>query len=143
MDGELLRLSIASGSIDVTDFNGTQRVSLTGVLTLRDRGAVNGVDVLETSDLNASVDSLNFLGFVATGTNTARLTDIEKGFGTLEGTTLKIADKLGRRKAAQGAVRRESPAKSRGAVLESGRNGLAAGHCRHREQASTARLAPS
>jgi hypothetical protein len=49
VDGELLRLSIASGSIDVTDFNGTQRVSLTGVLTLRDRGAVNGVDVLETS----------------------------------------------------------------------------------------------
>jgi hypothetical protein len=34
-----------------------------------------------------------------------------------------IADKLGRRKAAQGAVRQESPAKSRGAVLESGRNG--------------------
>jgi hypothetical protein len=34
-----------------------------------------------------------------------------------------IADKLGRRKAAQGAVRRESPAKSRGAVLEIGRNG--------------------
>jgi hypothetical protein len=43
------------------------------------------------------------------------------GAGGINGTL--IADKLGRRKAAQGAVRRESSAKSRGAVLESGRNG--------------------
>jgi len=43
------------------------------------------------------------------------------GAGGINGTL--IADKLGRRKAAQGAVRRESPAESRGAVLESGRNG--------------------
>jgi len=43
------------------------------------------------------------------------------GAGGMNGTL--IADRLGRRKAAQGAVRRESPAESRGAVLESGRNG--------------------
>jgi hypothetical protein len=89
VDEDLLRLSIATGSIDVTDFSGTQHVSLNGTLTLRDRGAVNAVHVVETSDLDATLDSLTFLGFVHTGTNTARLSDVDKGFGTLEGTTLK------------------------------------------------------
>jgi len=90
VDGDLLRLTIATGSIAVTDFSGTQTASLTGTLTLRDRGAVNSVRVVETSDLRATVGSLTFLGFVSTGTNTALLSATEKGFGTLDGTLLKV-----------------------------------------------------